>query len=135
MLYFGELCNKLKTSSTKEERFRLLDNNMNGSLAKFLMLYSNGQEFVDSLKGVDVLYEDSPYGRTISNFYREFTKILYFRKEIGQNMPTEKLKDMLERSMLQMTKEESQLLVSWIRGESFWPQTIDEIKEYLGVKK
>lgn len=135
MLYFGELYNKLKQTSSKEQRFALLDNNMNGSLAKFLMMYVDGQEFVDSLKEVDVLFENSPYGRSISNFYREFAKILYFRKEIGQNMPTEKLKDMMERSMLQMPEEESRLLVMWIRSELVWPQTIEEIKEYLGVKK
>lgn len=131
MLYFGELYKKLQTIDEPQKRFRLLDENMNGSLSKFLRMYLDGVEFVDVLKDRPVLFEDSPYSRTISNFYREFNKFLYFRKEVGQNMPPEKLIDMMDRSMLQMHREESQLLVDWIRGDLVWPQTKEEISQYL----
>lgn len=135
MLYFGELYNKLKDADTKEQRFKLLSDNVNGSLLRFLSLYEKDQEFTQVVKDIDPLCEDSPYGRTISNFYREFNKFLYFRKEVGDTMRPDKLKDMMERSMLQMVDEESRLLVQWLRGELVWPQTKEEIREFLGVKK
>lgn len=136
MLYLGELYKRLKLTDDQSKRIKMVQSNMNGPLRSFLTIISEGKtEWSNCLKGRPILFEDNAYGRTISNFYREFEKILYFRKEVGNNIPVPKLIDMYERVQMQLHREESELLADLINGTLVWPQSNEEIKLVLGVKK
>lgn len=134
MLYIGELVKKLDSAANKEERFSLLDKNMNAVLCSFLKLYVSNTSFGElASANIDLVYEDNPHGRTLSNFYREYRK-LSSANLLSDMLPLDKRISVVTRTISLLHKDEAVLVLNWIKGDDYWPQSRQEVDEYLKLK-
>ena len=128
MLHLGELYHKLQEIEEPSERIKLVVKHHNGALVKFLKLVMTKPEWSDVLKGRPILFDKGGYSRTVSTFYRELDRILFFRSTVAKNIKASVLIGMYEKVQLQLPEGESQLLHDIVNGNFNWPQPNVEIE-------